>query len=571
MVTLGAPIAGTLTVTATESIARAKRVVVAHVVAVDPANDREVSMTPTGEVIHRREQSFDLPTEGLAAGAHGFPFEIPQLVDGPPTLRADRLLIAHWIEATVEIGWAADPIGVVEIEVAAPPAAVMRAPHAFRTPRGFHPLVVLEISLAAHVIEEGDSITGLVGLRAGHGFEGLTLALVQSAGRESSLTYTVRDRARITESDLARGEPIAFALSSRRCAPTFARFGLMNALQLSVTLDGSPRVEESSCSIGLVVLPRGSSLQGDAIAAPIGAVQLRGFADRLAERVGFAVGTPPVLLEGAIGPVWIRVLYTAIDDAFEIDCSFPDVEMGIQWSAAGLLRRTSAALSPALAERYAVAYEPRTGSTPMALATRDAFVSTATSGLDRAALHLGDRHLKVECTIAGDDDTRLGVLASTIQHVGAQIAAAIEGLTFPTWMTPESVDAWTAASVERGAPLVRSGPTLWRIPLAAKLHGGGELVLFATLRTTYGEDGPSTTAVVDLPAPLPVNALTIAQALLADVRAEFPNIALNWRVATLVGREFAAAPAGVLRALDAFLSWVLSVSGLRRASAAPYR
>lgn len=122
-----------------------------------------------------------------------------------------------------------------------------------------------------------------------------------------------------------------------------------------------------------------------------------------------------------------------------------------------------------------------------------------------------------------------------------------------------------------------SVPKLSRIPVSARLFGGVDVTIFATLGTSYESAGPGTIVEVDLSAtPLPPNldqASTVGDSgtIMTSIRAVFPVVEVSGTRAKLSRPGAAEDPRPLLPALGELLSWVIEVRGLRREAAAPYR
>jgi hypothetical protein len=575
---LGGRIVGVLEVHAEAAIHRAKCVIVTYVVSAHVRGRRDGEDLRRSAELCRLPFAIDLPADGLAAGVSRFPFDLAPPSGLPPTFRGCGTTIEHRLEATIEIAWARDLVHVEAIDAVLPPTAVKEAPLVMRSPPGFHPTIAFEPALESTLIEEGAPIRGQLALQSGQGFSAFVLEATQLAGVPDHPLASVRERSSISEAELARGLAVPFEVETVGCAPSFGMDEVSNGVELRIVVSGAWL--EPSTAVPLVVVPRGSTIEAADATTMVGNARFEEMSRAVAGEIGVRPAQPPVLAEGPRGPVWIRVLDTRTGArvGVRVDLSFPDVEMGIRWTAVGLLRRARPELAPTLAERWAIAYEPEVDAPSIGADVREAFVSEVTAGLDDASsVHLGDDHLTIDYVLGDDDVRRAVALAGTVRRIAEQLQGALERLPFPSWMDADAIAAWRSAAVETGAPLVASGPALWSIPISERVEDGSEVTLFSTLKTLYGVDGPAATAEVDLttarlPLDLDVTGADMpGRALLDVVRETFPKIRVLRDRAILMRRDMLAAPIDVISALRAFMSWVLEIRGLRREARSPYR
>ncbi|MFO0613310.1 MAG: hypothetical protein U0414_12015 [Polyangiaceae bacterium] len=579
--TAGSSLVGTLSVTAESAIARATRLVLVYVARLVPWEERPFA-GPRREDLHRQEHAVDLAPHGLPAEGRAFPFAFAIPSDVPPSARVPGFVIRHWLEATLEIAWAPDASATLEIGIAAPTSSAENEP--WKTVSRAHFAGDWCLWLDTRVIEEGGVVTGSVMLVRDDPWD-VTVEAVQRSGPERDPAREVRGRVLLRGSDLATRAPIPFRLATTGCGPTFRGLGVVNDLEVGMSLlNGRGIPARADISTFVRVVPAGSTIRGAPVPAPSVGAPAMTFARALSERLGFAETAPPLLAEGALGPVWVRVYPPTPRGVFKLDFSFPDVELGIQWSHASV---GDASRPRGLAEPGELRYEPHPGAPRLTLAAKDAFVRRATSGLDHASdVHLGDRHLTYSTSPSGDGGAILDALVGAARSTASALAAAIEELPSPPWMAADSIAAWSAAPGRLGGFLVRSGPSLSGVPLTARLVGGAEVVVFATIRTVESDEGPRTVVDVDLAtAPVPEERSEgtdhahlegapperPGEACLAEARSAFPRIVARGATATLTADGFAASPADLKPALDAFLSWVLEVRGTPRERAKAYR
>lgn len=579
---LGRQISGQLEVIAKEDIARAEVVFITYTV-----NARAMVMGSKGQSrpvqweLAKVLVRHDLLPGGLSAGSHVFPFTIDPPYGLPPTFEGCDTAVGHQLEARVDVDWASDPVERVRLNVLMPPVAGSRAPFATRTPPSFHKEIVLEISLVSSYVVEGEPIRGQIALRGGAAtMDSVVVDLLQAAGCAREMRRGRCGRTVIPRESLLTGEPVPFLITpDRRISPSYEGAPVSMRAELAVSAD-IPWALDPSMTVALHVVPRGSTLQGTNDVAPVGAARVQLSAAVMARRMGLAEGRPPVLAEGAIGPVWIRVCDAPHGARMGVraDLRFPDTEMGMKFGPRGWLDQPCPALSPALAKQYVLSYELEEHAPPLRREVADGFASALCAGLDEAsAIHLGDDHLTAHFTLADDDGARIAALASFLRDKAERIGAALAALPPAAWMTPRIVDAWRAAAVETPAFLIASVPKLSRIPVSARLFGGVEVTIFATVGTAHEAAGARTVVEVDLsaiPLPPPIDEASEvggSAAIMAALRAVFPDVDASGARATLSRPGLTEDPRPIVPLLGELLSWVIEVRGLRREAAAPYR
>lgn len=580
---LGRPIVGQLDVVAPEPVPRAEFVLVTYSVHAAA----EYTTSDNKRRTERRELSrmvvkFDVPEGGLAKGTHAFPFAIDPPPGLPPTFDGCRCTVEHRLEARVDVDWAIDPVSAVALNVELPPIVGTRAPFATRTPPSFHDEVALEISLASTTIVQGEQIYGQIALRGGATkVDAIVIDAMRVAGLARRPNHEKVFTLTIPKAALASGDPVPFVIQpDPRGTPSFVGDPVSTSLDLVVSAD-IPWALDPSMALRMHVVPPGSVLHGAADTAPVGAARVRQSARVMAERIGLPEGRTPVLVEGAIGPVWVRVSDAPHGPKMGVraNFSFPDTELGIVFRPRGWLGSgASPGLSPALAKLYTLAFEPDEGAPPTAPEAAAAFVGALSSGLEGASsIQLGDGALSAHFTMFDDDGERIATLASLVRHKAEQIVSAVAALPPAPWMTPTTADAWRAAAAEVSAVLVANEPKLWRVPVSARLFGGVDVTIFATVGTRYGAEEKRTIVDVDLktlPLPEGVDESTIvgsSSSTMTSIRAVFPHVSVRGKSATLARAGTTEDPRSILPILGELLSWVLEVRGLRREAAAPYR
>lgn len=580
---LGRQIAGVLEVEAGEDIRRAEVVFVTYVVTATAEYTKGDGKT--GRV--RRELAkmlvrHDLPPGGLARGTHTFPFAFDPPPGLPPTFEGSGCSVVHLMEARVDVDWAVDPVGVISLEMFAPPVEGARSPFVTRTPPAFHPDVVLEISLASSVIIEGEPIHGHIALRSGaQRVDRILIDARRAVGLPTRPRYERIITLGIPRQALEAGTPVSFTIPpDPRSTVSFAGHPVSSRIELVVAAD-IPWAADPRTLLALHVVPRGSVLHGGGEIAPVGAARLRQSARVMAEHTGLPEGQVPVLVEGAVGPVWLRVSDAPHGAQMGVRAhyTFPDVELGLAFGARGWLGGGSSGLPPALARSYVLELEPEEGAPPTPPEAAAAFVGELADGLEGAAsVHLGDAHLTAHFTLLDDDGARMSALATFFRHKAERIGRALASLPPPAWMSAAAVDAWRAAATEVRGSFIASGPKLCRVPISARLFGGVDVAILADVRTEYRKAGPARTVVdVDLSSlrlPEGVDQTTSvgsSAATMATIRETFPEVVVSHARATLARPSATEDPRALMSALGELLSWVIEVRGLKREAAAPYR
>jgi hypothetical protein len=307
----------------------------------------------------------------------------------------------------------------------------------------------------------------------------------------------------------------------------------------------------------------------------VGSERLQTIAAIMADATALRTGRAPVLVEGRVGPVAVRISDAphAAMLGIDVDLTYPDVELGIDFHRLGMLEgfRQSPLLPAALAGAYLLRCKHEDAGAA-------AFVGTALEGLGRAdEVRFSDHHLGVHVPLASDEPAPMLEIARFATARAKAIADAIAQLPFPAEVSAAQ-PAWLGTAGEQSAFLVPTGPALHGLSFRARVLGGEERVAHANLRTTWTKQGPVHHVDVDLSnAPLPAAAC-------AELDDETPGVELqavrrhfssthalaDGRGATLRHEGFAADPRTLLPAIEAFFDWVLDKRGERRADL-PYR
>jgi len=307
----------------------------------------------------------------------------------------------------------------------------------------------------------------------------------------------------------------------------------------------------------------------------VGSERLQRLAALMAQATGLREGRAPLLVEGAAGPVALRIADAPREArlGLDVDITFPDLELGIVFRPLGLLEgfRASPLLPPALAQRFLL----RSTREDAALSS---FMATVLEDLASAdEIRFSDHHLGLHFVLPNDEPDRMVELARVAHARAKAIADAIGRLAFPA-ATQAARPAWQATAGEQGAFLVPTGPSLHGLSFRARVLGGEERVMGATIRTVWTEAGPINHVDVDLRgAPLPEAARADLESGtpsdgLRAVRAYFPSahVLAQGHGATLERGDWSADPRALLPAIETFFWWLLDARGERRADL-PYR
>ena len=517
----------------------------------------------------------------LAAGSHRFPFavDLPPFV--PPALAGQDCGIKHGIDVRLDVDWAFDPTGAVLPDVRLPPGEGARMPLVTRTPPSFHDRIVLEVTMPSSTLVLGaDRAEGQVALRAGA--EARFDAVLVSVASLSTIRMARGDQrrglmatTRIPAAMLREGKTVRFAIPLDQFPPTFRSGFIDHDLALIVTAD-IPWGFDPELVIPLHVFPRGSTLTGAAGAAPIGSERIRRHAAAMASATGLAPGrNAPLLVEGSVGPVHVRLDDAPADGQLGVTASFtfPDVELACLFRPLGVLDgfRESPLLPSPLGNRFLLRVEPRPGRPAFDEQSVAPFFEAALGGLAAAdEVSFGDHHLRLHLRLPNDGSAEMIALAEATCARARFIGEAIKGLPWPQ-PALASAPAWQAIAAEESAVLVPSGPSLHGLGLASRILGGEVRTMRFAIRTEWRKGGPFTRVDVDLrEASLPKAAGRELEDGSSDrlraVHATFPDtIALATDHLTLERPGLTADPRTLWSALEALLDWVLDVRGERRA------
>jgi hypothetical protein len=528
----------------------------------------------------------DLP-EGaaLAKGTHRYPFalDIPPWL--PPGFSGPDCAVEHQLEARIDVDWAIDPKTKYRPTVMFPPSrGSRRAPATIRSPPGFHDDLVLEVSLASTVIAQNEGLAGSIALRSGHAarfdavvltYQGVATIAMGRGDRRPASGLTLR----IPAEQLRSGQSVPFHFTGIEAVmPSFRNGFIDHEVVLKVAVDISWAIDPTF-EVLLQVLPYGSIVYGDAHALAVGGERLRQFSLAMAQATGLAEGRPPTFIEGPIGPAFVHVSDGPRDGRIgvEVDIAFPDVALGIVFRRLGVLEafRTSPLLPAPLDAQYLLRTEPPGEGRPsMGDDALRLFFQAALGDLKNAdEVRFSDHQLGMHFPIANDDTELMLQVARFAQFKAKSLVEAITHLPFPEG-TAHARPAWQSTATRESAFLVPSGPSLHGLVLRARILGGEERWLGATLRTTWQDGAPATHIDADLRgAPLPRDAAAELERgeRLDAVRATFPTLeAHSPEHVTLERPGFTEDPRTLLPALEAFFFWVLESRRERRANQ-PYR
>ncbi len=529
----------------------------------------------------------ELPKTGpLPEGTYRYPFTFDVPAWLPPPLAGADCAIEHEIEARLDVDWAIDPVTRTRPVIVMPPAEGERTPMTIRSPAGFHDSIVLEVSLASSVFAQDEPLSGNIALRSGVDarFDAIELSLTSVASMRMARgdrRHGTARKIRVPASALRGGASVPFVFPpGRDFAPTFSNGFIDHDLILNISVD-IPWASDPSFEVPLHLLPAGSTIHGDANVVAVGGERLRHIASAMAQATGLRLGRHPTLVEGVVGPVSLRVADGPRDGriGIEVDLDFPDVELGISFRPLGMLDgfRRSPLLPASLGDRYLLRILPEERTRPnVDEAAIAPFLAALLEGIGSAdEVRLADHHLGMHFAMRDDGTQEMIAIATFALARAKAIGDAIAGLPFP----PELEDAraaWQAAAAEQGAVLVPTGPALHGLSFGARVLGGEVRRIGASIRTAYGDDGPTTRVELDLrEAPLSKEAIAELDAGSAErikpLRAIFPTTRAEGRErATLELSGTTADPRSLFQGIELFLWWVLETRGERRADV-PYR
>jgi hypothetical protein len=528
-----------------------------------------------------------LHLDPLPAGEQRFPFAVDVPSWLPPGLRGNDCGVEHAIAVRLDVDWAVDPKLRLTPAVVLPPRTGRRASLTRRSPPSFHTSLVLEVTLASSVLGVDEPLRGHIALRSGHEarFDAIELSLLSVAVMvlgQGDLREGPATSLRIPADALRSGEAVPFHIPpSPHMLPTFTTRFIDHYPILRVRAD-VPWASDPSFDLPLTLLPAGSTLEGETEPTVVGGERLRRLATAMAEATGLRVGRAPLLVEGAAGGVTLRLVDAPREGALgvDLDVTFPDVELGIDFRQLGLLDgfRASPLLPATLRDRYLLRCSPVDARAAVDDHAVRELLALMLLDLDGASeLRVSDHHLGVHFRLPDDGGERMVALARASLAKAQQIQRAIAQLPFPAALLAAR-PAWEATASEQGGTLVPTGPTLHGLVLRARVVTGDERAVTLSIRTVWGAAGESTHVELDLrAAPVPKAAWRDVESaapseLLRAVRAVFASthIVSQGDGATLERPEATADPRALLSAVGSFFDWVLEVRGERRVDA-PYR
>lgn len=551
VVTPGERVEGTLIVQAPQAIPNATGVVIAFRSAVIGKHELPSgrSLGWSGRATYglsvRRELFVDtmtlaLPHErGLVAGRHrlAFAFDTPPWL--PPRAAGPGWSVEHELETRLVVASGFDVTQTFPAKVAPSPVTEPAAPAVFQSPPTFHDAVFAEVVLDAVAISNRSPLTGRVSVRGALGarFDALTLTL-ESAAKLHLLGGAVRtialDTQRIPAEELRDGSLVPFRFTvEAETPPTFKTGVIDHHLRLWVGLEKARR--SAPFSIGLRMLHRGSFVEHDG-GPPDAATRspLAEEAAAMAGATGLRRGELPVIIEGAIGPVDLRITDEPRAGALgvRVELSFPEVTVRAF-------------------DRHKLI-----------------------GGLGHASdLELSDTHLEFHVAVTQS-------MVAVANDAKARAEAIIEAITeLPFAGDVAERAAWQATAVEQEGFLVPHLPALHRLAFRAQTLAGETRTLCCTLRTeTHAEAGRTILAELDLrELPLTANArAALANTVtppdvLRSVRTQFETVVVESATSlTLARRAWTPDPRVLFPALQLLFDWVLDARGERRVES-PYR
>lgn len=586
----GTRVDGTLEVVVPETIPRAEHLDLRYTVSAWAGYGSGKNRSVVNRTMFHAPLEVALPDRTLPAGTHRYPFRIDVPDWLPPPYSGNDCGVEHVIDTHLEVAWAIDPKLVLNPAVVMAPRQAVRTPFTARTPPGFHESIVLEATLASSTIAKDEPLGGQIALRGGHDarFDAVTLTLMDVTtlriGRGDT-RHAERTVVRIPAAALRGGAPVPFTFPpDPRISPTFRNAFLENDVALLIAVD-IPWSSDPVYRVPLMVLPAGSTMHGEASYAPVGSARLRLSAAAMASQTGFEVGREPVLVEGSVPPVSVRITDAAREGALGLDLElvFPDLGLGTSFHKRGLLDgfRESPLLARPLADEYVLRAKPDDLAPPVDEAALAAFYAVALGGLETATeLRVSDHHVACHFALADDDGKRMTDFALFAKQKASAIGAAIARLPFPSALA-SSRSAWQAVASEESGILVPTGPSLHGLTFGAQLFDGSERTIGVAIRTVWRTADPETHVDIAL------RTATVPDAAASDfagdgltgekggelaraVRETFGTVDVHGGNATLSRAGFTPDPRTLFPAIEAFLSWLLEVRKERRATA-PYR
>ncbi len=517
----------------------------------------------------------------LTRGVHRYAvvIDLPHWL--PPAFSGPRCGVEHDLKARLDVDWAIDPVGDFQPLVTAAPRIGKRTAVAFRSPVDFHRSIVLELTLESSVIVVGERIRGRVALRGGRetNFRSVNLTVADRL----TLAFARGDQRlrngpteKIPFAALADGDAVPFTLTSLACLPSLASEHLRSDVVLIVSVD-VPWSIDPTFVVDLDVLPRGSTVTGEAQAQAVGRDRLRHISAAIAERTGLIADSAPALAHGEVGMVRLQLRDAPRGGSLGLDAAFefPPLGLGIRFAPAGVFaRRASALLPESLRGSHVLACDtPR----PIADDVLTPFFAAVLDGIDDAdEILFDDRSLTIHWKMDAKPAAAFASHASFAKDRAQQIDRAIEALPFPAALEAHR-PLWLKAARAEGAQLVPTEPALWGLSVSKRLVSGEEREFRAAIRTSWASEAPTTELCVELGTarllPEQVTALeadATERALAVRTLFDAIEIAEDGARATLRRARFCEDPRELLPALERFVRWILAVRGEAIADA-PYR
>ena len=304
----------------------------------------------------------------LAAGRHSWPFSLDIPAYLPPNYSGADCAIGSKIHLHLDVGWAVDPKATLAPIIVLPPTATHGAPLTMRSPVDFHERIVVEVTLDSGVVAADQPVTGRIALRGGH--DARFDALVVSLHSMATIAMSGRDRRlgsalsiRVPRNMLASGEDVPFAFPpNAQIPPTFRNGFIDHDVILRVAAD-IPWSSDPTFQTMIQILPAGSTVTPESPTVSVGAVRLRQLAAGMAAATGLVPGRLPVLVEGPIGPTYVRVTDSPRNGrvGVDVDIEFPDIDAGLILRPLGMLDgfRDSPLLPAAIASKYLLRTNPQ--------------------------------------------------------------------------------------------------------------------------------------------------------------------------------------------------------------------
>ncbi len=559
-----------------EPVPRAERLEAVFVTLASATSGSGNNRRVTYHTLFQAPLGFRFTKPGLDAGTHAirFALELPESL-GQAYLGED-CRIEHRVDLRLDVDWAVDPTARVDLFPVRPPlAATPSEPAAFLTPSSLHPRICVELRLESRVVAQGEALRGVVALRAGHdeSFARIELALFHCAtitmrGGEKRLTELTRID--IPAASLKEGTAYRFELPTNGL-PYDQRTGALDLSSvLRIELDPGPLSSNRHVDHAIVVLPRGTRVEGDAAPAAVGAARLRQIASTLASEIGWSASEGNVLVHGREGPVTVTVedATRGPELAALVAVSLPDPGLGLRIRPEGLLVRATEETPSTLSPRFVVRAEPESPFVPLS-AVR-AFLEQACVGLEQARdVELSDHRLAYRVLLAEDGVRSWRRIVSLAHEQARAVVEATKALPFGG--EPAHLAAWRAAEREEEAFLVASRPALVGVARTVRTLAGELRRFEAVLSVAWTASGPSTRLDVRVhDVELPVDAKLEGEGMRA-LREIFPDVSVTSAASLAATRKgIPADPRTLLPALDAAVRWFLEARGERRVDA-PYR